>query len=470
MSDDTQQPTKQGKKMPNLFESLKRIFKAHQRRSKRKTVLFAPLDSLGHINSLISIANHLKNQNHRTVFLFFEPISNKLKEAGHEVYDCTTPDLVESVDSDAAQDKWNEVIIACREIWKSGDVGKNLTEEIKLGFGAMVEDIKKYNDNLEKKLELIKPDILVLDHYFGAPAFFKDPKRPWIRIFSASPLAIHSHPDLPAAWLGLPTKWDKNDPKQKELNDNAIKAKMELYESYNAYWKSFGYPDLPKEPISYIPVSPYLNIYMYPEELDYANEYPLKDWQRCDCMVRNFEATKFEMPEKIRDKPGKLIFLSLGSLASADVELMKRLTSMLADCPHRFIVCKGPLHDQYELPDNMWGDKFVPQLEVLSSIDLIITHGGNNTITESFYYGVPGFIVCPLFGDQFDNANRLQEKGLGTRLDPYNCSKEQLHEAIETMLNKTDVKERMMAISQRMRTPEARTKAVRLVSDMVAKH
>lgn len=467
---DTQPQPKQAKKMPNVMEFFRRVLKLDQKRNKRKTVVFAPLDSLGHINSLISIANHLKSQNHRTIFLFNEPISNKLKEAGHEVYDCTTPDLAESkADSDAAQDKWNEVIISCRDIWKSGDIGKNFELEMSTGFGAMIEDIKKYNENLEKKLELIKPDVLVLDHYFGAPAFFKNPKLPWIRIFSASPLALHHHPDLPVAWLGLPTKWDKNDPKQKEMVENATKAKQGLYDSYNAYWKSFGLPDLPREPLGFIPVSPNLNIYMYPEELDYTPEYPLKDWQRCDCMVRDFGASKFEVPEKIRDKPGKLIFLSLGSLASADIELMKRLTTMLADCPHKFIVCKGPLSDQYELPDNMWGDKLVPQLQVLTTIDLIICHGGNNTITESFYYGVPGFIVCPLFGDQFDNATRLQEKGLGVRLDPYNCSKEELHQAIETMLNKTDVKERMLAISERMRKPEARNKAMKLVSDMVAR-
>lgn len=439
-------------------------------RGKRaKTILFAPLDSLGHINSLISIANHLKAHGHRTVFLFIEPISNKLKELGHEVYDSTTPDLVESVESDAAQDKWNEVIIASREIWKSGDVIRNLEEEMVLGFGEMVKDIKKYNANIEKKMDLIKPDILVLDHYFGVPAFFKNPDLPWVRIFSASPLALHNDENLPQAWLGLPTNWDKNDARQKEMNERAIKTKRTLYDSYNEYWKSFGYPDLPLDPIAYIPVSPHLNVYMFPEELDYK-EYPLKKWQRCDCMVRDFKASKFELPESLRNKPGKLIFLSLGSLASADVELMRRLTSMLADVPHKFIVCKGPLHDQYQLPDNMWGDKFVPQLEVLTSVDLIITHGGNNTITESFYYGVPGFIVCPLFGDQFDNANRLQEKGLGIRLDPYNCTKEELHQAIETMLNKADIKDRMKAISERMRAPEARGKAVKLIADFVAKH
>lgn len=450
-----------------LLADLLSFFSFRRCLKRKRTILFAPLDSAGHINSLISIANHLKLQGHRTVFLFMDPISNNLKQQGHEVYDSTTPNLVDSVESDAAQDKWNEVIAACQEVWKSGDVIRNLEEELKIGFSTMIEDIKKLNGNIEKKLKLIKPDLIVIDHYFGIPALFKS-KVPWVRIFSASPLALHNNPDMPTAWLGLPTIWNKEDPKQKDYMERAIAAKKELYDSYNAYWRSFDLPDLPTDPIGYIPISPLLNLYMYPEELDYT-ESELKDWKRCDCMVRDQKAGKFKIPEKLRDKPGKLIFLSLGSLASADVQLMTRLTSLLADCPHRFIVSKGPLHNQYDLPDNMWGEKSVPQLEVLTSIDLIITHGGNNTLTESFYYGVPGFIVCPLFGDQFDNANRIEEKGLGIRLDPYNCTKEQLLDAVETVLAKEDIKIRMKEISERMRKPEARNKSIQLVNDVIVK-
>lgn len=455
--------------LANIKEFIHKVTKRGKNGGKKKTILFAPLDSLGHINSLVSIANHLRSMNHRTVFLFMEPIQNTLKQNGHEVYDATTSDLVESIESDTAQDKWNEIIKISQKFWQEGDVIKNFEEELKIGFGAMIDDIKKYNSNIEKKMELLKPDILIIDHYFGIPALFKDPSIPWIRIFSASPLALHNNPTLPQAWLGLPTKYNPEDSQQRQMNDRAMAARKQLYDTYNEYWRSFGLPDLPTDPICYIPVSPHLNLYMYPEELDYK-EYPLKDWKRCDCMVRDQKANKFQIPEKLANKPGKLIFLSLGSLASADVILMKRMTSMLADCPHRFIVCKGPLHDQYELPDNMWGEKFVPQLEVLSSIDLIITHGGNNTLTESFFYGVPGFIVCPLFGDQFDNGTRLQEVGLGVRLDPYKCTKEELSSAIETMLNKEDAKTRIKAISERMRKPENRNKCLQIVGDFVAKH
>lgn len=439
--------------------------------NKSKTVLFAPLDSLGHINSLVSIANDLKSHGHRTVFLFIEPIDNNLKQKGHEVYDSTTPDLVESISDDTAQLKWNEIIKSCQQVWQTGDVIRNLEFELDIGFGTMISDIQKYNDNIESKVALIKPDIIVLDHYFGIPALFKS-QTPWIRIYSASPLALHHQPDnLPQPWLGLATtqNFDKADPKHLEYNERALKARQKVYDTYNAYWTSFGLPDLPTKPVSYVPKSPYLNIYMYPEELDYSG-FPLKDWQRCDCMVRSYDAAKLDCPETLRNKPGKLIFLSMGSLASADILLMKRLTSMLADSPNRFIVAKGPLHDQYELPENMWGQMLVPQLEVLRAVDLIITHGGNNTVTEAFYYGVPGFIVCPLFGDQFDNATRIQEKGLGIRLDPYNCSKEELLNAIESMLVNKQAEDTIKGISARMKQPEACNRSIKLVRNMVARH
>ena len=130
---------------------------------------------------------------------------------------------------------------------------------------------------------------------------------------------------------------------------------------------------------------------------------------------------------------GALVYVSLGSLGSADVELMNRLVAALAETPHRYVVSKGPQHESIELAPNMTGAEFLPQPAILPQVDLVITHGGNNTVTESIHFGKP-MVVLPLFWDQYDNAQRIEEVGFGVRLPTYEFEDAQLHDAIDRLL------------------------------------
>lgn len=456
---------------------------------KKKTVLFVPLDCVGHVNSLVSVAECLKNLGHRTVFLFIDPMDGGLKEKGHEVYDCTTDELVPSdpASGPGSEAKWDCIVNEMGRLWRS-DVMENFVSTCKVGLHMMSKDIMKNNERIVAKLDLIKPDLIIIDHYFITPALIKYNK-PWARVYSASPLALHKSSDkLPPATLGLPTMdWYEN-PKYVEWNKTVYEVNMELYEAFNDYiTKQHSLPDLPKDPVNYIYKSPYLNVYMYPKELDYDHVEQPEGWTQCDSILRcncsvKTEAEeeqereklcqlkdKFELPENLKDKPGKLIFLSMGSMATGDVELMKRLLKILAKSPHRFIVSKGPNHDKYDLPDNMWGEKFVNQLQILQQVDLIITHGGNNTITETLYYGVPGILVCPIFSDQHDNAQRIVEKKLGYKINPFHCDEQELLDAVEKTLADKEISHRIKAISERMQQPENKYKAIKLFTDLVNK-
>ncbi len=170
-------------------------------------------------------------------------------------------------------------------------------------------------------------------------------------------------------------------------------------------------------------------MYVYPEIADYARSATLgSGWHRIDSSVRQTDAA-FALPDQLANGDGALIYFSLGSLGSADVPLMRRVIDCLSQTPHRYIVSKGPLHAEIELPGNMWGAEFLPQTSIIPLADLVITHGGNNTTTECLHFGKP-MIVLPLFWDQHDNAQRVAELGLGVRLDTYRFTDEQLHAAI----------------------------------------
>ena len=108
---------------------------------------------------------------------------------------------------------------------------------------------------------------------------------------------------------------------------------------FSEYFVEYGLP--PHDENTPFYHSPYLNIYAYPEELDFTDLRPNPpNFYRSDSLIR-LDGEPIEVPDKLKNKSGKLIYFSLGSLGSADIELAKRLISFLAQMPHRFIVSKG---------------------------------------------------------------------------------------------------------------------------------
>lgn len=224
----------------------------------------------------------------------------------------------------------------------------------------------------------------------------------------------------------------------------------------NQWCVSKGAPELPKN--TFHPHSPYLNIYVYLKELDYSrilDNWELRNWMQIDCLM-NKTQQKFSIPKELMAKEGKLIYFSMGELA--DLDLMKRLITILVKSQNKFIVSKGPFHENYELPENMWGLEKLPQTDVIPLVDLVITNGDNKTISDAFYYSKP-VIVLPLFGDQLDNGQRIKENAFGLSLDPYTCNKETLLCVINSMLADPLLTRRLAMISDKMQNSDAKKQA-----------
>jgi UDP:flavonoid glycosyltransferase YjiC (YdhE family) len=144
---------------------------------------------------------------------------------------------------------------------------------------------------------------------------------------------------------------------------------------------------------------------------------------------------------------------------------MQRLVDVLGRTSHRVIVSKGPQADLIALHDNMWGEELVPQPAILPLVDLVITHGGNNTITECFDAGVP-MIVLPLFWDQYDNAQRVAELGFGERLATYAFEDAELTSAIDRVCADRALGERMALISARLRRSPGTVRAADMIEGL----
>ena len=292
---------------------------------------------------------------------------------------------------------------------------EQLGEFIAPTFQALVDGAKYVDDRLREIIDDVRPDVIVEDNVVSFAALPASGV-PWVRIVSCNPAELKD-PDVPPAFSGYPaddrTGWAEYRAEQRRTH-------QDLHADFDAFCRERGAPGLPD--LELVHTSPYLNLYLYPDEVDYARAEPLAaTWHNLQASVRETDAP-WEPPEG----DGPLIYLSLGSLGSGDVELMRTLIGSLADTRYRVVVSKGPQHDQLELPDNMTGAEFLPQVSVLPHVDLVITHGGNNTVTESLRFGRP-MVLLPLFWDQYDNAQRMHETGFGIRLDTYHHAPEAAH-------------------------------------------
>src|SRR4029078_5788752 len=99
---------------------------------------------------------------------------------------------------------------------------------------------------------------------------------------------------------------------------------------------------------------------------------------------------------------------------------------------------------------NITGAHTPPQTKLIPQVDLVITHGGNNTTTEAMHFGKP-MVVLPLFWDQYDNAARVDELGFGGRLATSAFADGELTGAVDRLLADPLLSERMAALGTAIR-------------------
>ena len=75
----------------------------------------------------------------------------------------------------------------------------------------------------------------------------------------------------------------------------------------------------------------------------------------------------------------------------------------------------------------------LPQVALLAHASLLVTHGGNNSVTEALTHGVP-LLVLPFSTDQFDGAAAIERHLAGVALDPNRASRPLIAGSIRGLL------------------------------------
>jgi MGT family glycosyltransferase len=421
-----------------------------------RTIVFFPESAYGPTNNCVGIGNVLRDRGHRVVFVLEESFTGTMEPRGFEerIMRLNPPPTEPEVPGQF----WIDFIRDTAPVFRKPTI-EQLGDFIAPTWQALIDGAKYVDPRLTEIIDEVRPDVFVEDNVVAFPAITAS-GRPWVRVVSCNPMEMKD-PRIAPFSSGYPVA-DRSG--WADFLEEVRRTHGEMWADFDAFCRQHGEPGLTYGELGpeFIAESPWLNLYSYPAEADYERARPLgPTWHRLDSTVRAPEQT-WEVPDSLRGGDGALIYLSLGSLGSADVGLMQRLVDALATTRHRVIVSKGPLADQIRLHDNQVGEGFLPQPAILPQVDLVITHGGNNTVTEAFHHGKP-MIVLPLFWDQVDNAQRVDETGFGRRLSTYGFEDAELTGAVDELLADEGLAQRLAAMSRRIQTTSGTVRAADLI-------
>jgi len=425
--------------------------------SDNSTIVFFPEGAYGPTNNCVGIGQVLRERGHRVVFVIEESFAGNLEAQGFEERLMRLGPAPE-VEEEPGQ-FWKDFIRDTAPVFREPTI-EQLSEFIEPTWRALCDGSRYVDDRLREIFDEVRPDAIVEDNVLCFPAIHHS-GRPWARIVSCNPLELKD-PGIAPVFSGYPADDTSGWAEFRAEYERAIAG---VHAEFSEFCSARGAPQLPTA--EFIHESEWLNLYVYPEEVDYRRSRPLAaTWHRLETCVRRSDDSA-ELPAHIASGDGALVYLSLGSLGSADVELMKRLVDVLSRGPHRIVVSKGPQHAEFDLADNMWGEEFLPQPALLPLADVVITHGGNNTTTECFHFGKP-MVALPLFWDQYDNAQRVHETGFGVRLPTYEFEEGELLGALDRLLADDDLHGRMRRIAARVQAAPGTQKAAGLIERIAA--
>ncbi|MEL6536891.1 MAG: glycosyltransferase, partial [Bacteroidota bacterium] len=187
------------------------------------------------------------------------------------------------------------------------------------------------------------------------------------------------------------------------------------------------------------------NLILYPQELDYPRREVPANYYYAGAML-DTERVEKHLDRGVFPNDNPIVYCALGTLTEAYTDtylsFLCRVMQVAAQQPEiNLVIAVGAEELRAQLPvptSNVQVYDFVPQLQMLQRAQLMITHGGMNSIKECIHYGVP-MLVYPLhkLSEQQGNAARVVYHGMGLQGGLDEDSEETISNSIKAVLKES---------------------------------
>ena len=411
-------------------------------------ILFTCFPGDGHLNPMLSIADHLQNKcGYETGILTIEPLKPKIEAIGAEWLELQSP--------------FTEAIMS--KVGATMQMPPGAFRHAKQFQAMFLNTLSQRTEDFEKALQSVAEKhpgrkIIVMDdiasltvapYYYGRPwpaAIKTTPKSIGVGIF---PLLVESQDTTP--WLsGIPSEQSEGaHERNRKLHEESKTGSMKVYyEDWEETFKGIG-ASVTSPPDMYFQryykihdavlqlCSPSLEYHRsdLPSNIEFAGVLPPR------AASENFEYPTWWSNVTGAKAAGKrVVLVSQGSLQINNADMILPAMKGFADVPDLLVIAtlgaKGaqlPKEVEETVPANVRVLDYLPYEVILPYTDVFLSNGGYGGYTQAVTHAVP-MICAGETEDKPEVAMRVEAVSLGVNLKTMRPSPEQVREAVTKVL------------------------------------
>ncbi|MHA1401156.1 MAG: nucleotide disphospho-sugar-binding domain-containing protein [Candidatus Heimdallarchaeaceae archaeon] len=427
------------------------------------TVLIICPDYISHYLPLLALGENWKEKGEDIIFATGPFLAQKIKKDGFKhikliLGEGGNPKLLH-LDEQPSKEK--NRVSSCIDATRLGMVpalhyqAQNRLHDI---FWKPLEITKK----IQKIVDKVKPKFVInVQLSYNSTAALLALEIPFASYVTGHPAQVPTNNELYGYPYHYPSRFHPTKEELKNLENVCTRVQTKFTKEFNKLITKIN-PNLAPVKNGLAVTSPELILYNYPEELALYRKKVNPEYAhfigasvRQEILPKDLEnwlsSTNSDLPT---------IYISLGSVLSERSDVLEKIIKSVSTEPFRVILSSGVmnLNKVNKLPKNWLVRSFLPQVALLKYCDLVVCHGGNNTVTESLYNGVP-LLIGPFCSDQFYGAADIERCELGSVFDPNDSTPEEIRELIYSSLK---TRNRAKELGEKLRSDPGPEKAYKL--------
>ena len=283
-------------------------------------------------------------------------------------------------------------------------------------------------------VESVGPDVVLVDQLaFGATAALRGLGVPFVSFLPGHPCQLPVRGELFGFPSLRPPTFEPPPADLEALRALCLRVTSEFTAAYNAVVEALDPAADPVED-AFGAGGPLGTLVNYPSQLGlHAALRPETRFLGSCLRSETGDAELARLAATTGDRPRA--YVSLGTFLSARGDVLRLVADALRALSWDAVLVTGAADPRElgPLPSEWVVRAHVPQLAALRACDVVVCHGGNNTVTEALSAGLP-ILAAPFSTDQFAGAEDMCRAGLGAAFDPNAASAGEIAGLLESLL------------------------------------